>query len=95
MEDLIRLAKQDDALREHLQRECLVELRALEAMQIQFSAAAKHGMLIADTLLPEHCTESTIACLKGAAHLMALAATSMDTPVQMFRDKLDQLGTPE
>jgi hypothetical protein len=95
MEGMIILAKQDDDLREQLQRLNLQEVRMVGALQIRLKEFAISMRETVDIMPIHHGNAYTRTCLQKTAYYMDAAAESLNETIELFRARLDQLGTPE
>ena len=94
-DQLVQEASQNEELREALHDIWLVQLRNAEQIQAQFYASTENSMKACDIIPSDLGSDSTRDCLKGAAHLLSLAAVSLNDSIERLRQELDQLGTPE
>lgn len=94
-DELIEQAKSDDNLRESLQRMRLQQLRMVQSCQAKLRE--QRDLMLYSARMPsgEITTELARECLTGAAHLIGMAAVALDERIELFREQLDKLGTPE
>ena len=96
MEEMIILAKQDDDLREHLQRINLKEIRKVGAVQAHLREFATNMRKTVDIMPSHHGNARTrILLLQRTAYYMDQTAESLNETIELLRARLDQLGTPE